>query len=153
MDPPEFALAPVIPPVIAPMVQVYVLASLAVKTRLGEVPLQTLVVAVFVTAGPCTTVTVMVLVAPRQEPAVDVGVTIYCTVPSAVLLGFVNVWFIAAPELALAPVIAPVIVPIVQLKVLAALAVRLMFGLVPLHVFAVAALVMEGSGLTVTVMA
>ena len=45
----------------------------------------------------------------------------------------------------------PVIVPIVQVKVLAALAVKLIFGPVPLQVDAVDAVVTAGVGLTVTV--
>ena len=45
----------------------------------------------------------------------------------------------------------PVIVPIVQVKVLAALAVKLIFGPAPLQVLAVAAFVTTGFGLTVTV--
>ena len=55
------------------------------------------------------------------------------------------------PELALAPVIPPVIVPIVHAKLLGILAVNGIFGPVPLHVIAVAELVTDGLGLTVTV--
>jgi len=55
------------------------------------------------------------------------------------------------PELALAPVILPVIVPMVQAKLLEALAVREILGLVPLQVLAVAVLVTSGIGLTLTV--
>jgi hypothetical protein len=55
------------------------------------------------------------------------------------------------PEPALAPVIPPETVPIVQVKVLAAVAVRLMLVAVPLHIIAVFAVVTEGIGLTVTV--
>ena len=58
---------------------------------------------------------------------------------------------IVEPDDALAPVILPVIVPIVQLNVLATLAVKFIFGPVPLHVLAVAELVTDGAGLTVTV--
>ena len=47
--------------------------------------------------------------------------------------------------------IPPVIAPIVQAKVLGADAVKLIFGPVPLHVLAVAALVTAGVGFTVTV--
>lgn len=56
-----------------------------------------------------------------------------------------------APELALAPVIPPVIAPTVQLKLLAALAVNAIFGLVPLQIVVVDAFVIAGVGLTVTV--
>ena len=55
------------------------------------------------------------------------------------------------PELALAPVMLPVIVPIVHAKLLGALAVRAIDGLVPLQVAAVFAVVTFGVGLTVTV--
>jgi hypothetical protein len=55
------------------------------------------------------------------------------------------------PEPALAPVIPPVIVPIVQANVLGAVAVSEIFGPVALHVEAVAAVVTEGVGFTVTV--
>src|ERR1700682_6395254 len=58
----------------------------------------------------------------------------------------------AGPELALAPVILPVIVPIVQEKLLAILAVKVIFGEVPLHIAAVAALVTDGAGLIVNSM-
>lgn len=81
----------------------------------------------------------------------DVGVTIYCTVPDAELLGLVSTWSIVAPDPLLAPVILPVIVPTVHVNVLAAVAVKAMFGLVPLHVDAVFSVVTVGLGLTVTV--
>ena len=54
------------------------------------------------------------------------------------------------PEPALAPVIPPVIVPIVHEKLLATLAVKLIFGPVPLQIVAVAAVVTVGEGFTVT---
>ncbi len=56
------------------------------------------------------------------------------------------------PELATAPLMLPVLVPNVQLKLLAALAVSVRFGLVPLQIVVVDALVTEGIGYTVTVM-
>jgi hypothetical protein len=56
-----------------------------------------------------------------------------------------------APEPAVAPVILPVMVPMVQVKLLGAVAVRAIFGPVPLQIFAVAVLVTDGFGLTVTV--
>ena len=55
------------------------------------------------------------------------------------------------PELLDAPVIPPVTVPTVQLNVLATLAVKLIFGPVPLQVVAVLAVVTTGDGFTVTV--
>ena len=55
------------------------------------------------------------------------------------------------PEPALAPVILPVIVPTVHVKVLATPAVNAIFGLVPLHILFVAAVVTAGPGLTDTV--
>jgi hypothetical protein len=50
-----------------------------------------------------------------------------------------------------APVIPPVTVPMVQAKVLVALAVRVIAGPAPLQVVAVEALVRAGLGFTVTV--
>ena len=67
------------------------------------------------------------------------------------MLGLVSVWLIVDPEPALAPVILPVIVPIVHAKLLGVLAVKLIFGPVPLHILAVAELVTDGIGFTVTV--
>ena len=66
------------------------------------------------------------------------------------MLGLVSVWLIVEPEPALAPVILPVIVPIVHVKVLAMLAVKLMFMLLPLQMLAVLAVVTTGDGFTVT---
>ncbi len=88
---PEPALAPVIPPVMVPMVQLNELAALAVKLILGPVPLQVLAVLAVVTRGFGLIVTVIVKGLPGQEPVVEVGVTIYSTVPAVVLLGFVSV--------------------------------------------------------------
>ena len=85
------ALAPVIPPVIAPMVHVNVLAALAVKFILVEVPLQIDAVFAVVTTGVGWTVTVIVYAGPWQAPAIDVGTTTYSTVPAVALLGFVSV--------------------------------------------------------------
>jgi hypothetical protein len=105
-----------------------------------------------VTAGVGLTVTVIVYGDPGQaELAVDVGVTIYCTVPAVAALGFVSTWLIVDPPPGFAPVIPPVIVPNVQVKVLGALAVRAILGFVPLQMAAVAAVVTAGVGLTVTV--
>ena len=59
---------------------------------------------------------------------------------------------ISVPEPSLAPVMPPVMVPIVQVKLLGTLAVRLTFGPVPLQVAAVLGVVTTGVGFTVTVM-
>ena len=67
-----------------------------------------------VTVGDGLTVTVIVAEVPTHEPVVEVGVTIYCTVPAALLLGLVRTWLIVDPEPALVPVMPPVIVPMVQ---------------------------------------
>jgi hypothetical protein len=55
------------------------------------------------------------------------------------------------PLPAVAPVIPPVTVPIVQAKLLAAVAVREIFVLVLLQIASVAGLVTAGVGFTVTV--
>jgi hypothetical protein len=57
---PDPADAPVIPPVIVPIVQVNVLGAVAVKAILVAVPLQMAAVFAVVTAGLGFTVTVMV---------------------------------------------------------------------------------------------
>src|SRR6266540_1389536 len=149
---PEPALAPVIPPVMVPMVQLNVLAALAVKLILVEAPLQMDFVAAVVTAGLGFTVTVIVKALPAHEPAVEVGVTRYCTVPAVELLGLVNVWLIVAPEPPLAPVIPPVMVPMVQLNELATLAVKLILVEVPLQMLNVLGVVTDGIGFTIVVL-
>jgi hypothetical protein len=88
---PDEADAPVIPPVIVPIVQEKLLGTLAVKLILGPVPLQVVAVFAVVTVGDGFTVTVIVYGAPVQLPVVDVGVTTYSTVPAVVLLGLVRV--------------------------------------------------------------
>jgi hypothetical protein len=140
------------PPVTVPTVQVNVLAALAVNAILVAVLLQIAAVLAVVTAGVGLTVTVMVYGAPGHVVlAVDVGVTIYCTVPAVALLGLVNVCAIVAPDPAVAPVIPPVTVPTVQVKVLAALAVNATLVEVALQIVFVFAVVTTGVGLTVTV--
>ena len=79
------------PPVIVPIIQVNVLAAFAVKVMFVPVPLQIVFVAAVVTVGAGFTVTVIVRGVPGHEPAVEVGVTIYCTVPAVVPLGLVSV--------------------------------------------------------------
>jgi len=148
---PDPLLAPVILPVIVPTVHVNVLAAVAARTIFGLVPLHVAAVFGVVTVGLGLTVTVIVYSAPGQLPVVEVGVTRYGTVPAVASLGFVSTWLIVLPELALDPVMPPVIVPIVHAKLLGALAVNVIFGLVPLHVAAVLAVVTAGVGLTVTV--
>jgi hypothetical protein len=148
---PDPLLAPVIPPLIAPIVQLNVLEALAVREIFGLVPVQTDVAGALVTAGVGLTVTVIVNAAPTQFPVTDVGVTIYCTEPAVAFEGLVSVWLIRLPDPAVAPVIPPETVPIVQVKVLAADAVRFMLGLVALQMASVAGLVTAGVGFTVTV--
>jgi hypothetical protein len=55
------------------------------------------------------------------------------------------------PDPAVAPVIPPEIVPIVQAKLLGAVAASEMFGLAPLQIAAVEGFVTDGVGLTVMV--
>jgi hypothetical protein len=148
---PPPAVAPVMPPLIVPTVHVNVDGALAVKEIFGLVALQMEVVAGFVTTGFGLTVTVMVYGAPTQLPVVDVGVTIYWTDPAVELLGLVSVWLMVVPLPAVAPVILPDTVPIVHANVLGALAVSVMFGLVPVQVEAVAGFVTAGVGFTVIV--
>jgi hypothetical protein len=88
---PELALAPEIPPVIAPMVQLKLLAAVAVRDIFGLAPLQIVAVAALVITGIGFTVTVMVKAAPAQVPEEEVGVIMYGTVPAAALLGLVRV--------------------------------------------------------------
>jgi hypothetical protein len=146
------AEAPVIAPVIVPTVQVKVLGVEAVNAILVAVALQTVAVFAVVTTGLGFTVTVIVYAGPGQAGVtVDVGVTIYCTVPAVALPGLVKVWAIVAPLPALAPVMPPVTVPIVHENVLGVLAVRPILVALPLHIDAVFAVVTTGVGLTVTV--
>jgi hypothetical protein len=143
------AVAPVIPPLIVPIVHVNVDAALAVKGMFVAVALQIEYAAGFVTAGVGLTVIVIVYGVPTQ-PKLEVGVIIYCTVPAVVLLGLVRIWLmLVLPEPALAPVIPPVIVPTVHANELAVLAVKVKLGFVPLQVEAVAGLVTTGFGFTV----
>jgi hypothetical protein len=113
--------------------------------------LQIVADAALVTTGEGNTVTVMVSGALGQPAAIEVALTIYCTVPDTELLGLVKVWLMVLPLPADAPVMPPVIAPIVHANVLGVVAVRLIFGPVPLHVVAVGAFVMTGVGNTVTV--
>ena len=75
---PDPAVAPVMPPLMVPTVQVNVLAVVAVNAMLVVPPLQIAAVFAVVTTGVGFTVTVIVYGAPGQAGvAVDVGVTIY----------------------------------------------------------------------------
>jgi hypothetical protein len=87
---PEFAEAPVIPPVIVPIVQAKVPATLDVSAIFGPVPLHILAVGVLVTIGAGYTVTVIANGVPVQDPVVEVGVTRYITDPDVILLGLVS---------------------------------------------------------------
>ena len=73
--------------------------------------------------------------------------------PAVEGLGLVNTCAIVEPEPALAPVIPPVIVPSVHVNVLAALEVRAILVVAPLHTVVVLGVVTLGFGLTVTVIA
>jgi hypothetical protein len=143
----------VIPPEIVPIVQLKVLAAVDVNEIFVVAPLQIVALLAVVTTGVGFTVTVIVYGDPGQPGvAVDVGVTIYCTVPAVALLGLVRVCAIVLPAPIDAPLILPVIVPTVQVNVLGAVAVNAMFVAVPLQIAAVLAVVTAGVGLTVTVM-
>ena len=89
--PPDPALAPVMLPVIVPMVQAKLLGALEVNVILGPVPLQVLAIAGLVTAGFGLTVTTMLYGVPTHDPVVEVGVTRYSTVPAVALLGLVRI--------------------------------------------------------------
>ena len=78
------------PPVIAPIVHAKVLAALAVNAKFVLVPLHIVLDEALVTRGVGLTVTVIVNGVPTHNPAVEVGVTMYCTVPAAALLGLVS---------------------------------------------------------------
>ncbi len=74
---PELAIAPVMLPVIVPIVQAKLLGVPDVNEIFGLVPLQILFVAALVTVGIGLTVTVIVKAVPEHEPVVEVGVTRY----------------------------------------------------------------------------
>jgi hypothetical protein len=85
------AEAPVIPPLIFPIVHAKVAGALEVSAMLGLVALQMVAAGALVTAGVGFTVTVIVNGAPGHPPAMEVGVTIYSTVPAVELDGLVRV--------------------------------------------------------------
>jgi hypothetical protein len=143
--------APEMLPLMVPIVQLNVEGAVAASVMFGLVALQIATDAGLLTAGLGLTVTVIVNGAPAQAPVVDVGVTIYSTLPAVALLGLVSVWLMVDPDPALAPVIPPFTAPIVHAKLLGALAVSAMFGPVPVQIDVADALVTAGVGFTVTV--
>jgi hypothetical protein len=145
------ALAPVIPPVIVPNVQLNVLGVLATRAILVLAPLHILAAGGVDIAGIGLTVTVIVYGTPGQTPVTDAGVTMYSILPALALPGLVRVWLIVLPDPTLAPVIPPVMVPIVHVKVLVLVAARLILVVAPLQIVAFGAAVTTGVGLTVTV--
>jgi hypothetical protein len=74
-----------------PIVHAKLLGVLEVNEILGLVPLHVVAVALLLTAGIGFTVIVIVVGFPTQLPVVDVGVTIYCTLPELALLGFARI--------------------------------------------------------------
>ena len=87
---PEPALAPVMPPVIAPTVQLKLLATEEASAIFGPDPLQVEAVGKLVTIGAGLTVTVIVKGDPAHKPATEVGVTKYSTDPEAAEPGLVK---------------------------------------------------------------
>ena len=90
MEDPVPALAPDIPPVIVPTVQLKLPGIEEVRLIFEPVPLHIVVVPADVTIGAGLTVTMIVKGVPGHEPVVEVGVTTYATVPVRVLLGLVS---------------------------------------------------------------
>lgn len=84
-------LAPVMPPIFAPIVHEKLLGAEAIKPMLVLPPLQIFAVLADVMTGAGFTVTVIVNGAPIQDPAIEVGVTTYATVPDTVVLGLVRI--------------------------------------------------------------
>ena len=87
---PDPAVAPVIPPVTVPIVQAKVLGAVADKAIFVLIPLQTETGAIAIISGIGLTVTTILDGLPTQEPAEEVGVTMYSTVPTVELLGLVS---------------------------------------------------------------
>ena len=79
------------------------------------------------------TVTSITCDGPTHDPAIDVGMTMYCTGP-AELPGLFNVCVIEDPDPLDSPVMPPVTVPIVQVKLLGVLAVSAMLVAVPVQI-------------------
>ena len=72
-----------------PIAHAKLLETLAVKAILGLVPLHVVAVVLLVIDGAGFIVTVIVVGFPTQLPVVEVGVTIYCTLPF-VIFGLLN---------------------------------------------------------------
>jgi hypothetical protein len=142
--------APVMPPVITPIVQLKVApVTLLAKAILVVAPLHIVNGLAVVTFGVGLTVTIKLVALPGHELAV--GVTIYITVP-AVVPAFVSACAIVAPLDADAPVMPPVIAPMVQLNVApVTLLAKAIFVVAPLHIVSGLAVVTFGVGLTVTI--
>lgn len=87
---PEPADAPVIAPVLVPNVHTKVLGTLALRVRPVLVPLHILLIVAEVNDGAGFTVIVIGVIAPIQEPTVEVGVTLYTMLPAVILLGLLN---------------------------------------------------------------
>ena len=73
-----------------PTVQLKLLEVDDVSGTLSGEPLHTLTLDWLVRDGAGLTVTVIVSEVPMHEPVVDVGVTIYCTLPGTLLLEFAS---------------------------------------------------------------
>ena len=80
----------------------------------------------------------------------DVGITMYSTVPTEVRLGFESDCVILFPVPGAAPVTPPVTLPMVQVNELGTVAESGIFVFVPVQTLAVAGVVTAGVGLTVT---
>ena len=74
-----------------PTVQLKLLGTLEDNEILGLLPLHVVAVAVLVTNGIGFTVTVMVDEFPTHPPEIEVGVTIYWTLPADELLGLLKI--------------------------------------------------------------
>jgi hypothetical protein len=131
-----------------PNVQANVLAALAVRLIFEVVPLHIAAELAVVTLGLGLTVTVIAEDEPVHVAAV--GVTLYTIVLATELLWSFKSWAIVEPEPALAP-LTPELAPNVHVNVLAVLAVRTIFVVVPLQIVAELGVVTLGVGLTVTV--
>ena len=84
------SFAPVILPEIVPTVHTKLLGVEAVNAILVFVPLHIVAELLVVTTGTGSTVTVRVKDGPIHEPATEVGVITYATLPAAELLGFIS---------------------------------------------------------------
>lgn len=83
--------APEIFPVMVPIVHWKLLVTAEARTIPVLSPLQIAFVEAVLTTGNGLTVTVIVKGCPLQEPVVEAGVTIYCTVPAVELDGSISI--------------------------------------------------------------